>query len=685
MIQRNKIELLAPAGNMECLVAAIKGGADAVYFAGKLFGARSFADNFSNDEIKKAVDYCHLRGVKAYITVNTLVSDREIPEAMEYLKFLNQIGVDAVIVQDLGLCTLIKENFPNLPIHGSTQMTAHNAEGVWALEKMGIEQVVLSRELSLKEIRNIKNKTKAKLEIFAHGALCMCYSGQCLLSSVIGGRSGNRGKCAQPCRLEYKINDYSEKGFYMSLKDLCSLNHINEFINIGVSSLKIEGRMKGPQYVLEVVGIYRKYIDSGEMPTKEDMERLDRIFFRGGLTDGYLTGKKGREMFCFSKPDNPYEKQSKTFEEIPSKEKKLSLLCKVLIGEGDYPVIEIEGYGIKVCHKAEIIAPKGEKRPLDCEFVRSKINKTGGTPFEFGEICVDIKGAPFMSVSEINDLRRAALEKFEKKYLKTFERKGDYIIPQILTKEREGAEFTCRVLNLSQFKAAIEYDFAKITVPDYVIYENCEEFIPYKDKIIIETAAVLKEMPNSLDKLYKMGFRNLLSENISFFETKDFNLYGGFRMNIFNSHSLNLLKEKGYKSAMLSPEMNLASIRDLSKPIKTEVMVYGHLPLMITENCVIKNRESCKCSNEVNYLIDRKGIKFPVVKDGESCRSIVLNSTPTYMGDKLSEVIKSGAEKLMLYFTIEAPEDVKRVCDVFFKGEGNIENYTRLHYHRGVL
>ena len=273
----NKVEnteLLAPAGNIECLKAAVYAGADAIYFAGKLFGARSYADNFSDDELKEAVDFCHLHKVKAYITVNTLVSDREIPGAMEYLKMLCEIGVDAVIVQDFGLCSLIKANFPQLPIHCSTQMTVHNAEGVLALEKMVIEQVVLSRELSLDEIRNIKAKTNAKLEVFAHGALCMCYSGQCLMSSVLGGRSGNRGKCAQPCRLEYKINDNPQKGFYMSLKDLSSIKKINELKEIGVSSLKIEGRMKGASYVATVVGIYRKYLDTGEIPSSEDIEKI---------------------------------------------------------------------------------------------------------------------------------------------------------------------------------------------------------------------------------------------------------------------------------------------------------------------------------------------------------------------------------------------------------------------------
>ena len=258
----NKIELLAPAGNMQCLKAAVLSGADAVYIAGKLFGARSYADNFSDEELIEAISYCHLRGVKVYVTVNTLISDREIKTVMDYLKMLNEIGTDAVIVQDFGLSSLIRENFPSLPIHASTQMTVHNASGVRALEKMGVSQVVLSRELSLSEIEKIKNETNARLEVFAHGALCMCYSGQCLMSSVLGGRSGNRGKCAQPCRLEYEINENSQKGFYLSLKDLCALEHINKLKKIGVSSLKIEGRMKGAEYVSTVVGIYRKYIDS---------------------------------------------------------------------------------------------------------------------------------------------------------------------------------------------------------------------------------------------------------------------------------------------------------------------------------------------------------------------------------------------------------------------------------------
>ncbi len=682
---RSGIELLAPAGNFECLKSAIISGADAVYFAGKSFGARSYADNFSDEELKMAVDYCHLRGVLAYVTVNTLVSDREIPDAMAYLKFLNEIGTDAVIVQDIGLCSLIRENFPHLPIHGSTQMTVHNAHGVRALEKMGISQVVLSRELSLAEIEQIKSRTSAKLEVFAHGALCMCYSGQCLLSSVLGGRSGNRGKCAQPCRLEYKINDYPEKGFYMSLKDLCSLNHINKFKEIGVSSLKIEGRMKGKEYVSAVVGIYRKYIDSGEAPTREDIERLNRIFFRGGLTDGYLTQKTGREMFSFDKPDNPYKKQDNQYIEAVNYEQKLRLNCRATIPMGDYPKVEIDGYGTQVSVKGENPLPKGEKRPVDEGFVREKLNKTGGTPFEFQNITIDIQGEPFMSVGEINDLRRRALSEFEKQFLAKTRRKGDFTIEEIPSKNRENAEFVCRVASLSQYNAVKDFDFAKITVPDYIILENYEEFLPVKEKIIIEPSAILKEMPQSIEKLKKLGFENLLAENIGFFDLERFKLYGGQRMNVFNSSALKMLKDKGFESAQLSPELNLSAIRDMKKPVKTQVMVYGHQPLMITENCVIKNRENCPCNKEVNYLTDRKGISFPVMRDGKNCRSVILNSTPTYMGDKLDEIKNSGAECLLLYFTIENGEKVKEICHIFFSKSKSVENYTRFHYNKGVL
>ncbi|MBE7011449.1 MAG: U32 family peptidase [Ruminococcaceae bacterium] len=682
------MELLAPAGNMECLRAAVFAGADAVYFAGKLFGARSYADNFSDDELKEAVDFCHLHRVKAYITVNTLVSDREILEAMEYLKMLCEIGVDAVIVQDFGLCSLIRKNFPQLPIHGSTQMTVHNADGVLSLEKMGISQVVLSRELSLDEIRRIKEKTNAKLEVFAHGALCMCYSGQCLMSSVLGGRSGNRGRCAQPCRLEYKINDNPKKGFYMSLKDLSSVEHIKKLCEIGVSSLKIEGRMKGPSYVATVVGIYRKYIDNGQMPTMADIEKLDRIFYRGGQTDGYLTGKTGREMFCFNKPDNPYEQQDKKLDENIAIEKKIKLMAQGEFCEGEIPQLTVSDGEITVnCEGVEKLS-KGEKKIADEESIKEKLNKTGGTLYEFEKISVKIGGEPFVPVSLVNELRRNALAEYEKEFLKRTRRKARYSISEIAEKRRELSEFSCRIANVEQYRAAHEYDFENFYVPQDILIENYEEFSADKERIIIETPAIIKneaEENEILAELKKLGFDKLLVNNISFSDNKDFSLYGGMRLNVFNSYALNFFKEKGFESVSLSPELNLGAIRDLKKSVKTEVMVYGHLPLMITENCVIRNNSGCPCNGEVNYLIDRKGISFPVVRDGKSHRSVILNSLPLFMGDKIDEAEGCGAERFLVYFSVETSECVKNVCEAFFKGREFEGQYTRLHFNKGVL
>ena len=684
----NKMELLAPAGNMECLKAAVLAGADAIYLAGKLFGARSYADNFSDEELKEAAHYCHLRGVKVYVTVNTLISDREMQGAMEYVKMLNDIGVDAVIVQDLGIFSLIKENFPSLPIHASTQMTAHNLSGVKTLSKMGAEQVVLSRELSLQEIKKIKDETDVKLEVFAHGALCMCYSGQCLLSSVLGGRSGNRGKCAQPCRLEYKINDNPEKGFYLSLKDLCALNHINELKSIGVSSLKIEGRMKGAEYVSLVVGIYRKYIDSGEMPTKEDLERLDRIFYRGGQTDGYLTGRKGKEMFCFNKPDNPYEKQENEKYETPNREKKIRLSAKAKLYEGESPNLKVWGEGIEVTASLSDVLAKGETKTVNEELFCEKISKTGGTPFEFENIETEIKGAPFMAVGQINELRRCALLKFEEEFLSSLRRNGDYSIREIDEKEKEETKFSCRVANINQFYSAKEYDFERFYVLDSVLLKYTEEFAPYKDKIVIETESIIKDETETRERLKilkDLGFNKLLVNNLAFLDEDEFIKYGGFRLNVFNSFALKLLKEKGFKGVTLSSELNLGAIRDMKKSIATETMVYGHLPLMITENCIIRNNNNCPCDRDINYITDRKGINFPVVKDGESCKSVVLNSLPLYMGDKLDDIVKSGAESLLIYFTIEDEEKVDGVCASFFDKEGFKGEYTRLHYNKGVL
>ena len=340
------MELLAPAGNMECLKMAVKSGADAVYFAGKLFGARSFADNFSDEEIYEAAEYCRLRGVKTYITVNTMMVDREFSDIDRFVEVLANAGVDGVIVQDLGVVERIHNICPDMPVHASTQMTVHNLAGVKRLEEMGISRVVLSRELSFEDISYIAQNCNAELEVFVHGAMCMSYSGQCLMSSMLGGRSGNRGKCAQPCRLSYHSGDGKDK-FYLSLKDMSLAGHLEKLQSIGVASLKIEGRMKGEEYISSVVGTYRKCIDEHRMPTVEENNRMNRVFFRGGLTDGYFAEKIGPDMFAFDKPDNPYEKQGGEDKFIPD-ERITKVKCIAKFSEGETPEITLSAMGIEV-------------------------------------------------------------------------------------------------------------------------------------------------------------------------------------------------------------------------------------------------------------------------------------------------------------------------------------------------
>lgn len=691
-----KLELLAPAGNFECLVAAVQSGADAIYLSGKAFGARSFADNFDFEELENAVDYCHLRDVKIYVTVNTLVSDTEIDELCKYLRFLNKIGVDGIIVQDMGVAKIAAEIVPSLPIHASTQMTVHNAEGVRVLESLGIKRVVLSREISLKNIKKISESTTAELEVFGHGALCMCYSGQCLMSSIIGGRSGNRGKCAQPCRLPYSVNENKKSAFYMSLKDLSSLKHISQMKDFGVSSLKIEGRMKGPAYVAAVVGIYRKYIDNPSSVSQEDIQTLDIIFNRGGLTDGYLTGKTGTDMFAFDKPDNPYRMGSdKTINNIlnniKSENKKLKLTAEVEVKMDSFPQISICCNDFKIKYIGETKAEEAVKTPLRAENVILQLRKTGGTPFEFTELSIDLEDNVFLTAGALNSLRRNALEKFEKEYANSFKRHNfDSKLSKIKEKSVDETEYVCEITTIDQFNSVKNYPFSYMYIPLHIILNYRDEFNKYKEKIVIVPPSIIheNEFENTIlesKKLLNSGFCGILATNISLVKPfENYTVFGGFRLNIFNSYALELYNSYGLKIIELSPELNLKQLGFIKKPVATQIMVYGRLPLMITENCVIRNGSNCPCQIN-NYLTDRMGMRFPVIKDGDSCRSVILNCKKTFMGFDKARLENCGIQFFRLYFTDENPDECIRVCDSFFKASGyRPGDFTNGHFIKGV-
>lgn len=684
------MELLAPAGNMECLRTAVESGADAVYFAGQSFGARSFADNFSEAELREAIGYCHLRGVKAYVTVNTMVLDREFEELDTLIALLADAGADAVIVQDMGVLRRVHEICPDLPIHASTQMTVHNLAGVKALEALGVTRVVLSRELSGKEIETIAKHCTAELEVFVHGAMCMSYSGQCLMSSVLGGRSGNRGKCAQPCRLAYRQKDGKER-FYLSLKDMSLIRHLNELQKMGVASLKIEGRMKGPAYVSAVVGTYRRCLDERRMPKKEEELRLNQVFYRGGLTDGYYTDQKGTGMFAFDKPDNPYAKGADTAWETPLPQRRTPIACKVVLAEGKLPEITLKGMGTEILHRGELPLETAQKNPANQESVREQIAKTGGTSFRFEPLEIEIVGAPFAPVKGLNALRRDAIAKLEDAILskekKTLADKPLALPPA----EQKQMQIIAGVHTKEQFGELCDLPLAYMDVPLSVVYENQEYFFAYKERVVVAPPAIVTDRDyesvcGQLEELNRAGFSLLRAENIHWLSHKNWTLLGGHRLNVANSLAVQQLREMGLKTVCLSAELNLAQARDIRKYLDSELLIYGHLPLMITENCVLKNMKACPCGG-AGEIVDRKGTAFPVIKDDDICRSVILNSVPLYLADKLDEVQACGVAYGRLQFSIENPKDCREIAEQYLKLQPVVplEAYTRLHFYKGVL
>ncbi len=684
------MELLAPAGTMECLKAAVRGGADAVYFAGRQFGARSYAGNFSDDEIREATKYCRIHGVKSYVTVNTMVTDREFRELDDHIELLADAGADGVIVQDLGVLRRIREICPDMPIHASTQMTIHNLDGVRQMEQVGVKRVVLARELSKEEIRHIADSCTAELEVFVHGAMCMSYSGQCLMSSVLGGRSGNRGRCAQPCRLVYR-GEAGNDGSYLSLKDMSLLAHLKELQEIGAASLKIEGRMKGAEYVGTVTEIYRRCIDAMRLPTEQEQDRLNRVFFRGGLTDGYFIDKIGSEMFAFDRPENPYERQKDHIAE-QKEEPAVTVSCAAYFAAGKPPRLTLTGCDTSVTVMGEEPLSTAQKRGADEDELRNRLSKTGGTAFRFSPVRITVEGTPFAAVSTVNALRRkgiAALEeaiaaKGRKKIQRTKSEKTETIQP---------AEYhlAATVRTMEQYAAIREFPFVYMELPLSVVYENRERLTAEQDRIVIAPPVILRDkekeqIEEKLNCLAEMGFSRMRCETVNDIPRKDrFRLYGGHRMNLANSSALLEVRDLGLETACVSAELNFAQVRDLQKPIPLEQLIYGHLPLMITENCVLKNCGDCPCDGG-GRLYDRKGKSFPVVRDGDACRSVILNGVPLYLADKQEEVRDSGIAVGRLLFTIETAEQCAKICRAYFTEDSDLPSeFTRLHYHKGVL
>ena len=671
------LELLAPAGSMEALRAAVQNGANAVYLGSGSFNARQGAKNFTIQMLTEAVKYCHVRGVAVHLTLNTLVSDRETGDVAALIKQAALSGVDAFIVQDLHVVQLCKQIAPEVPIHGSTQMTVCSLPGVLMCAAWGLSRVVLSRELGRDEIHYIVANSPIEIEVFAHGALCMSYSGQCYLSSAIGGRSGNRGRCAQPCRQCYGYGRLENK-YPLSLKDNCLIHYLSELENMGVASIKLEGRMKRPEYVAAVTRVYRAALDKGVV-TPDMMQMLTAAFNRQGFTDGYYTGRVGQSMFGIreDKYDDSKWLQAirQTYETTENGLVPVTFQAQVTTDKTVLTVTDPQG------RSCQVVGPKAEvarNLPLTEDALVDRLKKTGGTPFRCEKVEVYVEPGLTLSAAAINALRRDALNQLmavrarrERPVLGRPKR-----IPQV-SGFREHPGLTIQVTSKEQItERMLKLRPQVLYVPLHILALDpvyCHELAR-----IVNVAAVLPRIvhDSELDRLKEdmrlvrsMGVKEVLVGNLGLLMPArecGMRIRGDFGLNVYNSGSVQQMKELELKSAMLSFEMTLPQIRDVSKAVPCEIFAYGRMPLMVTENCLIRGRTgSCTCNLGPTKLTDKTGADFPIIKDGEKCRSILLNGKKLNWLDRQNDLARLGLWAIRLYFTTENAKEVDSVLSAY--------------------
>lgn len=666
----NKVEILAPAGGMESLVAAVRCGANAVYLGTKEINARRGAANFDFDELEKAVDYCHARDVKVYLALNILVADDELKAAYDTVKTALSLGIDAFIVQDLGLAKMMKNHFPTAVLHASTQCSVNTPDGFKKLEELGFTRAVVPREMSLDEIKEIRKSTSLELEAFVHGALCMCVSGQCYLSAMLGGRSGNRGLCAQPCRLGFSADN--SKSCDLSLKDLSLIHHIHELAEAGVISLKIEGRMKRPEYVAASVTACKKALNDEYDNAFE--ATLKSVFSRSGFTDGYLTGKR-YDMFGTRQKEDVVSANGVLKElshlydnENPLVPIDLEFSCR----EGERPCLKATALSKTVTVYGEI-PQRAINKPTTAETVGIRISKFGNTPYRVNKCEVSIDEGLIIHASELNGMRRQAVEELMK-----CERPDVSCIeyaekPAQRSNNTDEKYYTARFLDPESIPD--RHPFKRIFIP---VWCKDEDFIDNRAGVEIPRGlfGMEPQLKKRLERLRKIGVKNALCSNLGAYKTAQemgFRVFGDFGLNIFNSISAAM-----FNSPIISFEATLEQISKINADDKG-VIAYGYLPLMITRNCPIKNHLGCsQCTGK---LTDRKGFDFPVLCSKYPCVEI-LNSTVLYMGDRQNEI---NADFLHFYFTTESKSQVEKIISSFESGAPLDEKYTRGLYYRGVL
>ncbi len=706
---RNKdFELLAPAGNLEIFKGVIESGADAVYVGGSMFGARAYANNFTEDELLEAIDFAHLRGVKVYLTVNTLIKNSEFSKLYDYLLPYYKRGLDAVIVQDIGVVKAIHEYFPSLEIHTSTQMTVTGADGVRFLSQFGVTRVVMAREVSLAEMKRIHEETGMELEAFVHGALCYSYSGQCLFSSILGGRSGNRGRCAQPCRLPYTVEGKKDE-YILSLKDMCGIKALDKLHDAGVYSLKIEGRMKQLEYACGVVKYYRSYIDSKKPVSDADYDRIKALGNRCGFTDRYYFDHNGSDMVTYVKPNFV----SNAAEPSPEK-RKLSIEGELVLREGEPGSLTVKRGD--VTYKASIEPVSAAlKAPLDKKAAIDRINKTGDTDFEFSHIKAQIGENVFVPNGALNKLRRDAIsglcDKLLKKYYRDDARYADISsmceLPEHVVKSdathEDGAvnakDYTtiCSCMTRAQLDTLIGYDCFDVFYLDFDMYDRktlIQQFADDVQSLTKRNKKVYLMLPtifraDSSDyfvtiakELDKVSFEGFVVKNYEELYLTE-NLFTGKKvildhnMYTFNDVSKSAFFEHGVSGDTVPLELNSKEIMHRNN-IGSQMIVYGYYPLMTTANCVHKNTKGCDKKQKLIYLKDRYNKSFAVCNNCKECYNTIYNSLPTMLTKNISKLKEAGIRSFRYSFTIETPKQIKAVMD------DKVAEYTNGHYKRGV-
>lgn len=710
-------EVLAPAGSFQTFKAVIEAGADAVYVGGSRFGARAYADNFTEEELLQAIDYAHLRGKKVYLTVNTLLKNKEInDELYDYLLPFYLKGLDAVLVQDFGALSYIHKAFPDLPIHTSTQMTLTGIEGVRLLQSYGVTRVVMARETSVAEMKKIHEATGMELEAFVHGALCYCYSGQCLFSSLLGGRSGNRGRCAQPCRLAYTVMDENHKdllkdSYILSMKDMCGIRDINELKEAGVYSLKIEGRMKRPEYAAGVVSFYRKYVDSLKPVSNSDYNKLKSLGNRCGFTDKYYFDHNAKDMITYEKPNFAVEDEnfvSRISARYVDTETRLPVkgICVLNEGNNSFLTVECKNYVYTATGQT---VDKAQKKPLIKEDVAKRLSKTGDTSFVFEELEVIMDDNIFMPNGAINELRRSALEGLKNELLSTYVRDESRCFKQkpapVADKSAElqdscsaSVETTAQLKEVckSSLISRVYIDWNRYSLNDFdnEIADDIRLVTSNGKKIYIILPAVCR------DKTYNflLSKQDLLGQSaISGFVVKNYEELGwcldkfpdreiitDHNLYTYNDYAVNAYHELNISLVTMPLELNGREIARRSNA-DTEMIVYGYYPLMTSAQCVHRNSSKCDKCKQITYLKDRYNKLFPVKNMCNECYNVIYNTLPTMLLNDIAGIKESKIHNLRLMFTVEDAAETREILSYFenpsLKRRGE---FTNGHYKRGV-